>query len=191
MVALGRSERTLTGVRASRAPAGRTGPVTRRAPWALIGVAVYAAAALAILLSPVSPERLVAEATAWLRDGVGLSAVRQGWVEFGANVALFTPLGALVTLAFRRPGVGIAAALILSAGAEIVQLALPGRTASARDILANVAGATVGALVVAVVRATRRHEKSMRSRGKQGHRWYGRRRGVQRTLSSHGAPRND
>lgn len=181
----------MTALRTVGVPAaGRTDAGRRRA-WVLVVLSVYLIGALVILLSPVSPELIVAAATGWLRDDLGLVSVRQGWVEFGANVALFAPLGALVTLAFRRPGAGLAAAFVLSAGAEIVQLALPGRSASARDVVANVAGGLIGALVVTAVRAVRGHEKTMRSRGKQGHRWYGRRRGVQRTSSSHGAPRND
>jgi hypothetical protein len=136
----------------------------------MAGLAAYLLCALVILLSPVSPEDLVTATTAWLRDGAGLAFVRQGWVEFGANVALFAPLGVLVTLAFRRAWAGIAAAVVLSAGVELAQLLLPGRTASARDVLANVLGAALGAFVVVVLRAAarRRHEKEMRSGGQTG-----------------------
>lgn len=137
----------------------------RRAAWVASGLVAYLAGALVVLLSPVSPEAVVAAATGWIRDGLGFASVRQGWVEFAANVALFAPLGILVTLALRRAWTGIAAAVVLSAGAELVQLLLPGRTASARDVVANVLGAAFGALLVLLVRALHRgHEKRMRLR---------------------------
>jgi hypothetical protein len=122
----------------------------------VVGLAAYLVAALVVLLSPVSPEAIVAAVTAWLRDDVGLSAVRQGWIEFGANVAMFVPLGLLVTLAFRHAWWGVAAALIISAGAELAQVLLPGRLASPRDVVANVLGAGAGAAVIVAVRAIRR-----------------------------------
>lgn len=141
----------------------------RRTAWVAAGFAAYVSAALVILLSPVSPEAVVAAITGWIQDGLGLTIVRQGWVEFAANVALFAPLGILVTLAMRRAWAGVAAGVVLSAGAEVAQLLLPGRTASARDVLANVLGAALGALLVLVVRALRRgHEKRMRLRVQSG-----------------------
>jgi hypothetical protein len=137
--------------------------VRRAAAWAL---AAYVAAVAVVLLSPVSPERLVAATTALLRDDLGLVMVRQGWVEFAANVALFVPVGLLVTLVTRRLWLGVVLALVLSAGAELVQELLPGRTASLRDVLANTLGAAIGAAVAAIAvraarsRAARREEMS-------------------------------
>lgn len=125
---------------------------------AAAALAAYLAAVLVVLLSPVSPEAIVAAVTAWVRDGLGLAAVRQGWVEFAANVALFIPFGALVVLAMRRAWIGVVAALLLSAGAELAQMLLPGRLASPRDVLANVLGAAIGAGTIAIVRAVRRRK---------------------------------
>lgn len=133
------------------AAGARRGPTAHRRLVAAIALAAYAVAVAAVLVSPVSPESLVAAVTAWLRDDVGLAAVRQGWVEVGANVALFAPLGALVTLAIRRIWIGVVAALVLSAAAELVQVLLPGRMASGRDVLANVLGAAIGAVAAAIV----------------------------------------
>src|SRR3546814_3602942 len=130
--------------------------IRRRRRWVFAGLGIYLAAALVVLLSPVSPEAIVAAVTTWLRDDAGLSSVRQGWVEFAANIALFAPLGALVTLVFRRGWAGVVVALVLSAGVELAQTLLPGRLASPRDVLANVLGAAVGAAAVLVLRAARR-----------------------------------
>lgn len=137
----------VTGVGAS----GRR--VRRGAAWVL---AAYVALVGAVLLSPVSPEQVVAATTALLRDDLGLAMVRQGWVEFAANIALFVPVGLLVTLVSRRVWLGVVLALVLSAGAELVQELLPGRMASPRDVLANTLGAAIGAVIAAVaVRAAR------------------------------------
>lgn len=152
-------------------PAVTVGPSRRRgrSTWVLAALAIYLMGAIVILLSPVSPEGLVTATTAWLRDDVGIAAVRQGWVEFGANVVLFAPLGILVALGFRSAWAGVAAAVMLSAGAELAQILLPGRMASARDVLANVLGAAVGSVLVVAVRAARRRrEKRISIPGQAG-----------------------
>jgi glycopeptide antibiotics resistance protein len=123
----------------------------------LIGLGVYLVGALLLLLAPTSPQALVTATTAWLHSDIGLGEVRQGWVEFGANVVLFVPLGVLVTLAFRAAWIGVTVAAVLSASAELVQVLLPNRTPSARDVLANVLGAAIGAAIVVALRAGRRH----------------------------------
>lgn len=112
---------------------------------------MYAAAVIVVLLSPVSPSAAVAWLTGVLRDDLGWSAVRQGWVEFGLNIALFAPLGLLVTMLFRRVWLGVVTALALSVAAEAVQEFLPGRLASLRDVLANVVGAAIGALIAWII----------------------------------------
>jgi glycopeptide antibiotics resistance protein len=106
---------------------------------------VYAAAALVVLLSPGAPSGVIDAVTGWVRGGLGATAVRQGWIEFAANIALFVPLGFLLTGLFRRPWAGFAVALALSVAAELVQLLLPARLPSLRDVLANALGAATGA----------------------------------------------
>lgn len=126
-------------------------------PWAAWGLGAYLLALAGVLLSPLSPEALVSWTTALVRDDLGWSSLRQGWVEFAANVALFAPLGFLVTALVRRLWAGVGAALLVSAAAEAVQVLLPGRSASPRDVLANVVGAAIGALLaVLVLRRLRR-----------------------------------
>jgi len=188
MVALRRPERAMT---ARWAPARTRRRSGRRAPWIFAGLAFYGAGTLALLLSPVSPHELVAATTAWLQEDLGLAGVRQGWVEVAANIALFIPLGVLVALGSGRAWLGVVLAVALSAGAEMAQSALPGRTASLRDVVANVAGAAAGAVLVAALGWMRAHEKSMRTGREDARRWYGSGRGVRRTTPSCGAPRHE
>lgn len=120
-------------------------------PWAGWVLGAYAVAVAAVLLGPVSPGALVEGLTGWLRRDLGWTTVRQGWIEFGANVLLFVPLGFLITMLLRRLWVGFVAALVLSVCAELVQVVLPARTASVRDVVANVAGAVLGAVAAWLV----------------------------------------
>jgi hypothetical protein len=120
-------------------------------PWAAAALAVYAAAAIVVLLAPVSPGRVVELATAFVQQDLGWQFVRQGWIEFGANVALFVPIGFFTTALLRRAWLGFVLGLVISVGAELVQVLLPSRTASLRDVFANALGACIGAAVAAVV----------------------------------------
>lgn len=75
-------------------------------------------------------------------------------VEFLANVLLFVPLGALLTVRFGRRmwwltlALGLATTLTI----EFTQLFLPERVSDARDLLANTLGTVVGIALVAAVR---------------------------------------
>lgn len=79
-----------------------------------------------------------------------------GWVdyahlEFGANIVMFVPLGVLIALLLPRwewwlaPIIGLALSLTIEFGQALL---LPERFATPLDVLANTAGATIGALVV-------------------------------------------
>lgn len=83
---------------------------------------------------------------------------RIGWVPFVsppirlfdivANTLLFAPLGAGAGLAFRRPVAAAAGlALVLSLSGEAVQIYTHSRFPSATDVVCNVTGAVVAALV--------------------------------------------
>jgi len=62
-----------------------------------------------------------------------------------ANVLLFLPLGAGLFWSGASAGRSVAAAVLLSAGIEFVQLrVMPGRDAALGDLLANTAGAVLG-----------------------------------------------
>ena len=105
-------------------------------------------------------------------DGVGIAQVIARWVaslfglppeptfdvlEVAANVAMFVPFGALALTAYRWMRVWSAtiAGLATSGIIEGVQLFLPTRYATVSDLIANTAGALLGALLVAALRRTR------------------------------------
>ena len=90
----------------------------------------------------------------WLDDATW---TRLASGEFVANILLFVPLGILLRLAFPR-ATWLGATVIaggISVVIEIVQMGTP-RVSDPRDLLANTAGALVGALVVAVGAGIRR-----------------------------------
>ncbi|MGK0716154.1 VanZ family protein [Leucobacter sp. W1153] len=86
-------------------------------------------------------------------------------LEFGANIALFVPLGLLVPIAFASsPGSGIrgiapatlfgtvcvgAATSVLI---ELAQQVIPGRVSSPADVLANTMGTALGVLLLIALR---------------------------------------
>lgn len=111
------------------------------ARWALLA---YILVLGALVLLPTSPMEIVRAIAGALR-GAGAWFVRDGWVEFGANIVMFVPLGLLMTLSLRSKAIwGVVAAGALSLFIELAQVILPSRVASPRDLLANVIGALVG-----------------------------------------------
>lgn len=130
---------------------------TRRS-WAIAGLLAYGAVVALIVLLPVSYSGIVNGIGDWARYDLGLTSFGSGWIEFVANILMFAPLGFLLTVLFRHPWYGVVLALALSAAVEIVQIVIPSRQPSMRDVLANVLGAAVGAAVawVLVVRRDRR-----------------------------------
>ena len=96
----------------------------------------------------------------------GLSFLSYSTVEIAANVLLFVPLGVLLALLF-RPGarwLAFGVCVAVSAFIEFAQaVLLPDRLASASDLLANIAGAAIGVLIVAIVSAVRTRSAARRS----------------------------
>jgi glycopeptide antibiotics resistance protein len=78
-------------------------------------------------------------------------------LEFGANVAMFVPIGLFFLLLFGRRlwwlsvlfGVGLTVAI------EFAQLFLPSRVSDPRDLLANSAGAFLGVMAALVLTASK------------------------------------
>jgi VanZ family protein len=137
-------------------PAGTPARKVRAGAVAAAVVYVVVLALIAFTSRPVDQglgPRLERVLTAVHRLGV------PGWVdyatvEFSANIALFVPLGLFVVLlvGIERWWWGPVAGLLASGVIELGQLLfLPGRFASADDVLANMSGAVVGALVGVVV----------------------------------------
>lgn len=93
----------------------------------------------------------------WAR-GAGLPAAFDlVTLEVVANVVMFVPLGLLLASSARvsRPWLAVAFGLALSAAIETTQIALPGRYPTAADVVANTAGAALGAAAVVATRAWR------------------------------------
>ena len=85
-------------------------------------------------------------------------------VDFALNVLLFVPFGVLLAVFLRRwPWVVLVVSLGVPTIIETAQaLLLPGRTASAGDVVANAVGALAGVTVTALAcrRVTRTHTRS-------------------------------
>ncbi|WP_417374463.1 VanZ family protein [Glutamicibacter protophormiae] len=139
-----------------------------RRHWALIALICYTAVAVVLLLAPVSPELIVRAVVGVLHDGLGLAFVRTGHVDAALNVALFVPLGFLMTFVLRPGWLGILVSLALSVSAELAQTLLPARTASLRDILTNAVGAGIGAVVALVVLRRHARRKTRASEPQEG-----------------------
>lgn len=137
--------------------------------WAVGGLIGYGLAVGVVLFSPVSFSGIVAAVDGWLSGDLGLDWFGSGWVEFGANIALFAPLGFFLTLLFRHPLAGSSLAVLLSVCAEIAQAVIPSREPSWRDLLANGLGAVVGAsLAWLILRRRGRRTADSRDDGNHG-----------------------
>lgn len=115
--------------------------------WVYGALALYLVAIGLVLLLPVSYGGAVNAIGVALSDLFGIGGFGTGWIEFLGNVAMFVPLGVLLTLLMRRHWLGVVIALLLSAAAELAQVFIPSREPSLRDVLANVLGAGVGAVL--------------------------------------------
>ena len=86
----------------------------------------------------------------------GLHFVTYPSVEFGANIALFVPLGLLLALLFgpnrwwRAPVICVLATVIIELGQGAL---LPHRVASVGDVIANTTGGVLGALAAVAIMA--------------------------------------
>lgn len=121
---------------------------------------VYFVALAFIAFWPTPVDRAAGSFLLWLGRVVPLLTYAR--VEFGANMLLFVPFGMLVAwlLPVRRY-LAIGLGLVVSAGIEFVQwAALPARTPSIYDVLANTIGATAGFLLTLLVDASAKRRTS-------------------------------
>jgi hypothetical protein len=77
---------------------------------------------------------------------------QRGLADAILNVLMFIPLGLLARLLFRSAKAAVLFSLILAVGIESTQVVLPGRDASLGDVLFNLAGGGLGAIVLVPVR---------------------------------------
>ena len=82
-------------------------------------------------------------------------------VEFGANIVLFVPLGALLAILVpRRRHLIMPVGFLVSLTIESIQgVLLDGRTASIYDIIANTAGACIGLLLIEFIESVLRRSR--------------------------------
>ncbi|WP_375386200.1 VanZ family protein [uncultured Microbacterium sp.] len=136
--------------------------------WVLIGLGVYGAVIIGLLLAPVSVTGILDLLSSWVRNDLGVTSFGSGWIEFAANILMFVPLGFLLTLLLPKPWQGVLLAIALSIMAEVAQIVIPSRQASLRDVLANATGAAIGAaLALLVVRRRRRRADAAASRSSE------------------------
>ncbi|MFZ4895319.1 VanZ family protein [Plantibacter sp. Mn2098] len=90
-------------------------------------------------------------------------------LEFGANIAMFVPIGLFFLLLFgrRRWWLAILIGGALTIGIETSQLFLPGRVSDVRDLLSNTTGAVLGVLIGLVL--TARSSRRMRLTARAAH----------------------
>ncbi len=131
---------------------------------AAIGLGVYGVAAAVLLLAPGSYGDSVQAIADVLARLFGLGGFGSGWVEFVANILLFTPLGFLLTVLLYPRWWAVPLAIALSACVELAQIVIPSRQPSLRDVLANSLGALGGALVALLVIGWRARRRRRRER---------------------------
>lgn len=73
----------------------------------------------------------------------------RGVADLLLNVALFMPFGWILGARGARPIIGLGIALAIAGGIECLQLVIPGREATIRDVLANGIGGGIGAMLFA------------------------------------------
>ena len=116
----------------------------------IVGALLVCAVGVAVLTFGPSPAQA-------LYDGAqqvpGLDALPFGAIERAANVALFVPVGFLLQAALPRlPGVLTwLLCTAASLGVEVVQLVLPDRQPTLRDVVLNSLGAALGVALHAFV----------------------------------------
>lgn len=142
-----------TPVSASGTPPRRTRPTAR------ILLAIYA---VALTLIAIWPSPVDGGAGPLLRAITRLIPIlTYARIEFGANILLFVPLGALLALILTRRYLIVPIALVTTVAIESMQaLMLERRTPSVMDILANLTGACIGLLIVAGLEWWRRRGRS-------------------------------
>ncbi|MCU1527798.1 MAG: hypothetical protein JWP75_1561 [Frondihabitans sp.] len=141
----------------------------RKAEW--IAVAVVLAVILTIVFWPTPVDRpydsgLASVLAALHRAGVPVW-VDYSFIQNGANVVMFMPLGALIASVSMRPLWWISGVLglTLSLCIEFTQYELlPQRFASAGDLAANTAGALLGGAIVFILRTRRDRRRSAEER---------------------------
>lgn len=120
---------------------------------------MYVVVVLAVTLWPVTVDRgltpYIDRVLQELHERGVPQFVSYSFIEFSANIVFFVPIGFLggLLVGYRLWWLPIVAGGAFSASIELSQaLFLPGRVASAADVVANTSGALVGCLAAVAVR---------------------------------------
>jgi glycopeptide antibiotics resistance protein len=136
-------------------------PSARTRRWVVGGLALYAVAVAFVVFTPVSYSGVVHRLASLVELLPGMTFFGSGWIEFVANIVLFIPLGFFLTLLLRRPAIGAAIGIGISVCVELIQIVIPHRQATVRDVISNGIGAATGALIAwLVVRRRQRRDGS-------------------------------
>jgi glycopeptide antibiotics resistance protein len=125
--------------------------VTRRIVLA-VALGLYLVFVGFITLDPAPPDTAKNPVVLWITH---VTPLTYGAVEFLANIAMFVPIGVLVTLLSRHCWMAPVVGLALTCAIEITQMFLPARFPDLQDVFANTLGAVLGSLAVAGVRFVR------------------------------------
>lgn len=133
---------------------------------------------LAVRLDGIGIPQLAEALAAWVSSWPGMPEVRFGHIEAAANIAVFIPIGFLLTAMLRRRSPGHATGIrgtwrlgvpdvavwlfctLFSAAIELVQLfLLTERSATLRDLICNSAGALAGVVIFRMADSWRAHRR--------------------------------
>ncbi len=123
-------------------------PETRsaRTPrWVIVTTVVYGLVVLVVVTLPIGFGNVVVAIGELVRAMLGTESFGFGWIEAVANVVMIVPLAFLAGWWLRRFLLVAVLGCAASAAIEIIQLVVPDRVASVRDIVANTTGAAIGA----------------------------------------------
>ncbi len=130
---------------------------SRVAPWLLL---LYIVVLACIAFWPTPVDRGVSPLLHHLI--VEFHLVSYARIEFFANIVLFVPFGILLALTLRQRYLVVPISIVSTVGIESAQgIFLHQRVASLGDVVANLTGACVGLLIVALVEWTARRGRAI------------------------------
>ena len=140
-------------------------PVLHRVTLGLAFAYLFALVLIAFWPTPVDRDAhdSIEQVVGSVQTNGGPTWLRYSAIEFGANIALFVPVGLFVVLlaGARRWKLGILVGFAATCTIELGQLVfLTGRVATPYDVVANTGGAVIGALLAVAALAVLRRVRA-------------------------------